>query len=420
MAESRKLHLFEAFGVELEYMLVDSTTLDVRPVCDEIIRLATGRIQSEISFGPIAWSNELAAHVIELKTDGPAKSLDGLSSVFLEHIRKINSLASEQGWRLMPGAMHPWMNPDTEMKLWPHEHSPVYVAYNRIFDCRGHGWSNLQSVHLNLPFANDQEFGRLHAAIRLVLPLLPAIAASSPVYGGTISQFADSRMEFYRTNSAKIPSLTAGIVPEPVFTQREYDSGIFQRIYRDIAPHDPDGVLQDEFLNSRGAIARFGRGSIEIRVLDIQESPEADLAIIGVIVALLKAIVSERWTGLPSQQSIATGPLQSLMVDSIRHAGNAVASDAEFLRQFGRAGDPVRLGKLWNDLVAELATNDRELRELNRSGGPLNVILASGCLSGRILKQLGSSPSRDRLFETWQQLCDCLQAGRMFLPDTGD
>ena len=31
-----------------------------------------------------------------------------------------------------------------------------------------------------VPFADDAEFGRLHAAIRLALPIAPGIAASSP------------------------------------------------------------------------------------------------------------------------------------------------------------------------------------------------------------------------------------------------
>ncbi len=65
-----------------------------------------------------------------------------------------------------------------------------------------------------------------------------------------------------------------------VFTEENYRRQIFQRMYDDIAPLDPDGVLQDEFLNSRGAIARFDRGSIEIRVINIQECPAADLAVL--------------------------------------------------------------------------------------------------------------------------------------------
>ena len=56
----------------------------------------------------------------------------------------------------------------------------------------------------------------------------------------------------------------------------------------DIAPLDPDGTLQHEWLNSRGAIARFDRNAIEIRVLDIQECPVADLAICFQVMSFLK------------------------------------------------------------------------------------------------------------------------------------
>ena len=57
---------------------------------------------------------------------------------------------------------------------------PVYEAFDRIFDCRGHGWANLQSVHLNLPFGDDDEFGRLHAAIRSSFPCCPLSPPARP------------------------------------------------------------------------------------------------------------------------------------------------------------------------------------------------------------------------------------------------
>ena len=78
----------------------------------------------------------------------------------------------------------PWMDPERELRLWPHEHSDIYRAFDRIFGCRGHGWANLQSTHLNLPFRGDDEFVLLHDAVRLVLPLVPALAAASPVIDG--------------------------------------------------------------------------------------------------------------------------------------------------------------------------------------------------------------------------------------------
>lgn len=76
------------------------------------------------------------------------------------------------------------MDPATESRFWPHGDAIVYRTYDRIFGCRSHGWANIQCMHLNLPFAGDEEFARLHAAARLLLPILPALAANSPAAAG--------------------------------------------------------------------------------------------------------------------------------------------------------------------------------------------------------------------------------------------
>ena len=55
------------------------------------------------------------------------------------------------------------------------------------------------------------------------------------------------------------------------------------------------------WVNSRGATARFDRGTIEIRLLDIQECPAADLAIITLIIQVLKWLVSEEGIKLHDQ-----------------------------------------------------------------------------------------------------------------------
>jgi len=163
MSTSTARHLFEAFGVELEYMIVDADTLAVLPITDQVLHAVAGEIVSDIEHGNITWSNELALHVIELKTTDPAAKVGPLPAWFQEQIGRINTALEPFGGRLMPTAMHPWMDPDRELRLWPHDNSPIYAAFDRIFNCSGHGWANLQSVHLNLPFADDDEFGRLHA-----------------------------------------------------------------------------------------------------------------------------------------------------------------------------------------------------------------------------------------------------------------
>jgi gamma-glutamyl:cysteine ligase YbdK (ATP-grasp superfamily) len=303
------------------------------------------------------------------------------------------------------------MDPDFELRLWPHDYNPVYETYNRIFDCRGHGWANLQSVHLNLPFADDEEFGRLHAAIRLLLPILPALAASSPVVERRLSGWQDTRMEVYRTNSQRIPSITAQVVPEPVFTRAEYERRIFQRMYADIAPHDPDKILQHEFLNSRGAIARFDRNTIEIRVLDVQEYPLADVAICAAAAAVLQALTEERWTSVAEQQSLETEPLAAIFLQTIRDAEQAMIDDRRYLAQFGYTESTATARDLWRHIV------DTVMPPSEPWSTPLETILVQGPLSRRICHALGASALTPvRLQEVYAELANCLAQGRVFNP----
>lgn len=407
-----KLSLFAGTGVELEYMIVDTRTLDVKPISDELIRVMTGAFQSDVERDAFCWSNELVLHVIELKTNGPASSLSGLAQKFQSEVNEVNRRLEPLGARLMPSAMHPWMNPLRESRLWPHEYNEVYEAYNRIFSCQGHGWSNLQSMHLNLPFADDAEFGALHAAIRVLLPILPALAASSPVMDGRVTGVLDNRLSVYRTNSARIPSITGRVIPEAVFSEADYDREIFQPMYRDIAPHDSDGVLQDEFLNSRGAIARFSRGAIEIRVLDIQECPQADLAIAQLIVEVLRSLTNDRWQSLEQLKAIGTDALEEIFLATVRDGETAAINHSKFLELFGcPLGTPCNVGDLWKHLASEVQSKTQFDREIAQA---LDLILNKGPLSRRLLKALGENNSRAHLAQTYARLCDCLASGCLF------
>lgn len=406
------LHLFEGFGIELEYMIVNATTLDVLPVSDHILHAVAGEYVTEVERGAIAWSNELVLHVIELKTNGPASSLHDLPELFQQHITSINTILAPLGGCLLPSAMHPWMDPQRDMHLWPHEYNPVYEAFHRIFDCRGHGWANLQSVHLNLPFANDDEFARLHAAIRLLLPLLPALAASSPFVESHASGLLDTRLEVYRSNARRVPSVSGQVIPEQVFNRQDYEEKLLQAIYRDIAPYDPAGILQYEWLNARGAIARFDRNAIEIRVLDIQECPLADLAICAAIVAVLQELMIERWSLLGEQQAWQVEPLSRLLLKTIRQAEQAIIDDEMYLAAFGVTGTGAcTAGELWQHLLQ--AT--RLLSTESLWATPLDHILRHGPLARRLLRATGPHPERVRLQEVYQRLRTCLATGTLFL-----
>lgn len=410
----KPLHLFEGFGVELEYMIVHRDSLQVLPITDKLIFDEVGAYLSDIEFGDIAWSNELVLHVVELKTQGPVKSLVQLQQKFQEHVNKINGMLQKYNAMLLPTGAHPLMNPYTDTKLWPHEHNAVYEAYNRIFDCRGHGWANLQSTHLNLPFYDDDEFAKLHAAIRVLLPIMPALSASTPVLDGKITGLADSRLEVYRQNQKKLPSITGKVVPEAVFSEKDYEQQILQKMYREVAPHDPEGTLQEEFLNSRGAIARFERNTIEIRLLDIQESPLADMAVLQTIVAVLQALISERWSPLQQLMTWHEDRLSAILLEVIAKGQEAILTDHDYIRLFKYdCAENCSVGELWQHLVQEVLALDEQPEVANA----INVIVSRGNLSKRIVDALGNNPSEEKIREVYAELAACLQKGSVFLPD---
>ena len=408
---SKPYHIFEVTGVELEYMIVDRDSLQVRPIADELIYEVTGDYTADVELGPIAWSNELVSHVIELKTNGPVKSLAGLSDQFHQNVLNINQRLEKYNAKLLPTGAHPFMDPFTQTVIWPHEHNEVYNLYNRVFDCRGHGWANLQSTHINLPFSNDEEFGRLHAAIRVLLPILPAITASSPILDGKNTGYLDMRLETYRHNQDRLPVIAGVVVPEAVFTEADYEKEIFQPIRNAIAPFDPNHILSKYFLNSRGAIARFDRGAIEIRIIDIQEAPAVDVALVDLIVAALKWLVSEKGPSFQQQKELSTKLLSDIFLSVIKDGRNARFPSALYSNIWGIDSDSVNPKVIWTSLIEHLKS---EL--LPTSQEIVETILTNGSLSERILKSVGPEASYDRISDTYHRLAECLATNQVFQP----
>jgi gamma-glutamyl:cysteine ligase YbdK (ATP-grasp superfamily) len=347
--------------------------------------------------------------VIELKTNGPVARLTGLASRFAGEIARANALLAPHGARLLPTAMHPWMDPAREFALWPHGDREIYAAFDRIFDCRGHGWANLQSAHLNLPFADDGEFGRLHAAARALLPLLPALAAASPFVEGGHPGLLDARLDVYRHNAKRVPSLAGVVVPEPVFTRADYEQ-LLARLYADLAPLDPAGTLQHEWVNARGAIARFDRMALEIRVLDVQECPRADLAIAWAVGRTLAALCDPAPAHQARLRALATAPLAELLARTIARAERAEIDDTGYLRALGLDGSPRSAGEVWRALVERHVAPDPASDE---HAPALAVLLDEGCLARRILARVGEKPTRDALTALYRELADCLGEGRL-------
>jgi carboxylate-amine ligase len=400
--------MFTVHGVEIEYAIVNADSLEVLPIADWLIAELADEVRQEAMVEDLVVSNELTLHVVELKVPQPASRLEALPSRFQRAVRTLNGVLARENAMLLPGGMHPLMDPTQETWLWPHQDAEIYREFHRHFDCHRHGWANLQSTHLNLPFANDDEFSQLHAAVRVVLPLVPALAASSPIVEGQSDGTLCRRLSYYRAASASVPTVTGGMIPEAVFSREEYEARVLAPIRDDLERLGATGVLAPEWVNARAAIARFDRGSIEIRMVDSQEHALADIAVAAAIIATVQALVAERWGSAERLRGWGAARLDAVLREVSRGGGEAVIDDEAYLRIFGIRAGPATAAGVWGKLVGELFEPDSPWVE------PLNDILDSGCLAARILERCELPLRRAAVLEVYRELARCLDAGEPF------
>lgn len=401
--------LLNAFGIELEYMVVDVESYNVKPVVDKLFLQINGEASNIVSSERIDWSNELVDHVVEFKNKRPERKIMPLIPHFQGQVKRANEALKEYGARLMPSAVHPWMNPDKETKLWPYENNEIYSAYDRIFGCKGHGWSNLQSLHINISFDGDDEFRKLHSAIRAILPLIPALSTSSPFIDGHMTAYKSNRLYHYLQNQKRIPSILGLAVPEVIHSQKEYQDKVLKPMYKDISPLDPEGDLQEEWLNSRGAIPKFERGCVEIRLSDVQEAPFVDISIAQFWLKIITQMVKAKRFDLSAFDQISTADLREILNRTVREGEDAIIEQSDYLALFDVQGNATAKDLLQNLLegLSLTITDDPWARVISQ-------IFDQGTLSSRMSSLYQTRYPSESLKEIAQKLCECLAQGTFF------
>jgi carboxylate-amine ligase len=229
---------------------------------------------------------------------------------------------------------------------------------------------------------------------------------------GKYTGMLDTRLKYYKSNQAKIPSITGRVIPEAVFSRRNYLNTIYERIKNDIAPFDPTGELNPIWVNSRGAIPRFDRGSIEIRLMDIQECPAADLAVITLVVEVVKALANNKFIDLEMQMRWKTDALAAILEKTMTRGQDAELDNAEFLAAFGMTAKTATARDLWRHLLGWVETRSNSAVQHWRP--QLEVLVNQGTLASRIVSSMGPQPTRDRILATYRKLAACLDQNKMF------
>ncbi len=402
---------FEVAGVELEYPVVDRD-LNVAHRVEEAFRTLAGRGCSDVDLGAVGLSNEIADHVLEVKTQAPVRSLAEAEETLVEGIGRFSAVLRDQfDARLMPTGMHPWMDP-TKGRLWRRSNARVYDTYARLFDVKTHGWMNVNSCHLSLPMGREAESVAMLNAAALLVPYLPALAASSPMYDGDLQPAADGRLAWILEHQARIPESQGEIVPEYIDSLADYRKRILGGMYAALDRIPDTGPIRHEFFNARGAVFKASSKRMEVRVLDTQECVRMDMAVAAFVRSALKTLtqrVAEGRLALPAH-AVLVADFRSTVRDGSRARVMAphfrsVPRDAE-----GRADVRDVLRVLLEDARRSVRKDEAEYLDL------AGRVIEAGTLSERIRAALlPFQEAEDEVFTDaargiYIELMDCLEA----------
>ena len=271
-------------GTEHEFSINDGE-FNPLPVSDEILRTICGRYESEILFGDIKMGKELQKTVLEILPRSPAEDLAMLEQQLTRGIRKFHTMFRER-YHLLGLGMHPTMTLD-QTSVWDHDEGEYYKTYDRLFGIRQHGWLNIQALQINLSYAGEKDMVARYNRIRILLPYLIAVTASSPMVEGSMRPAQDNRLLFYRANQEAMPAICHGIIPPAISRVRDYTDGL-ESVYADLRARDA-AILCEEWVSSTGVIVRFSRKCLEIKALDEQECIHSDMAVCAFVRSLLRS-----------------------------------------------------------------------------------------------------------------------------------
>jgi gamma-glutamyl:cysteine ligase YbdK (ATP-grasp superfamily) len=285
-------------GPEHEFSLVDQE-LKPLPISDKIIKAYCGKITNFIELPTFTFGKEMQLHVMEVKANQPFKTPIEFEETMQNAVSTLSSIVGEHAASLLGTGMHPLlMLKDTG--VWPHYHKKIYQEYGKIFNLNQHGWLNIQSFHLNLPFQSEADAIQTHNYLTNLCAYLPAIAASSPIYEGKNGSDIDNRLKFYKLNQKEVPSITADVIPQYIKSLKQYKKEVIGHYSADLAKAGADKTLLNrEWVNSRGVIFRFDRSALELRVMDEQECIKSDVALGCFIRSALRGLITDNAEFLP-------------------------------------------------------------------------------------------------------------------------
>jgi gamma-glutamyl:cysteine ligase YbdK (ATP-grasp superfamily) len=390
----------EVLGPEHEYSLVGKD-LQVVPISDRIIKATCGRIINFIEMPKFTFGKELQLHVMEIKANQPFKSPVEFEETMQNAVTTLNQIVHKQGASLLGTGMHPLLKLQ-DTAIWPHYHKKIYQQYGKIFNLNQHGWLNIQSFHLNLPYQKEADAIQIHNQLANLCAYLPAIAASSPIFEGKEGPDVDNRLQFYKVNQKEVSSITSDVIPEYAMSLSQYKQDVIGSYSKDLEKAGADKTLLNrEWVNSRGVIFRFDRCALEVRVMDEQECVKSDVALACFVRAALRGLIASNAALLPHE----------LLVKDF----NAVIVDGLSATVSGPNGKTARQLCQYYFKLAQEHANEDEKKYL----WLIKKRIDEGCLSERIRanvqRRAEKTDFHEAIIDVYSTLIKCLVDNQPYL-----
>jgi hypothetical protein len=195
-------------------------------------------------------------------------------------------------------------------------------------------------------------------------------------------------------------------VPEPGAGRRQYEREILAPLYAALAPLDPERLLAHEWANARGAIARFERSALEIRVIDAQECPIADIAVAAAIADAVWLLYRDAPAAVPTPE------LARVLRACMRDAERTHIDSPRYLEALTGRPQTCTAGEAWARIAERMPSAPH--RALWQP--VVDKILVRGPLARRLVRAVGAEPSRSALAGLYEHLCECLHHGVFYDP----
>jgi carboxylate-amine ligase len=225
-----------SIGVEEELMILDAETLDQVPAVDRIVRGVEGRDL------PGRVKTELFASVFELNTN-PCESAAEAEGALVELRRAAAGVADAEGLAIAAAGTHPFARPEAQ-PIVKEERYVSFVGYGGISVRR----QGVQGLHVHVAMPSGEECWRVLEGVLPWLPVVLAASANSPWFAGELTGMASNRAPVLgELPRAGAPPAVGSYAGWEAWIERLVRLGVMQdytRAWWDVRPHPKFGTLE--------------------------------------------------------------------------------------------------------------------------------------------------------------------------------